>query len=247
MTRVGLLGGMSWQSTALYYRLLNESVRERVGGHASAPVTIHSVDFGEFEPRQRAGDWSAQGRLLADAATALERAGVAAVALATNTLHLVAEDIVAALSVPFVDLIDLVAAEVAAASTVGLLATDYTMTSDLYPRRLAGRGTAVLVPASDDRALVHRVIYDELVYGVVRPESRAAYRDVIARLVERGAQTVILGCTEIGLLIGDGDCDVAVLDTTRLHCRALTDIMVDGLPGAPGAADRVRSAAGARS
>lgn len=226
--RIGLLGGMSWQSTASYYRLLNEAVGARVGGHASAPLTIHSVDFGDIEALQRAGDWAAQGQILAEAAAGLERSGVEAVALATNTLHLVSAQITESLTVPFIDLIDVVAGAVDGYDTVGLLATGYTMTSDLYPKRLASAGTHVLVPDADDRAVVHDIIYRELLHGVVTEESRNVYRVAMARLVERGAQAVVLACTEIGLLVTGNDADVPVLDTTELHCRVLTEYIVTG-------------------
>jgi aspartate racemase len=231
VNRVGLLGGMSWESTAVYYRLLNEAVHERVGGHASAPLVVWSVDFAEIEALQQAGDWAEQGRILGEAAAALQRAGVDAIALATNTLHLVADDITARIDVPFIDLIDVVGAatEAAGHQRVGILATGYTMDSDLYPSRLAKFGAEVLVPDVDDRAEVHRVIFEELVHGVVRDESRAAYLAVIDRLVERGADAVILACTEIGLLVRDGDAAVPLLDTTALHCVALTDVMINGV------------------
>jgi aspartate racemase len=226
--RLGLLGGMSWQSTAAYYRVLNESVGQRVGGHASAPVTIHSVDFWEIEQFQRAGDWPAQGRILAEAAAGLERSGVEAIALGTNTLHMVSDQITEAISVPFLDLIDVVAQAVHGYDVVGLLATGYTMTSDLYPKRLATFGTDVIVPDEADRAVVHDIIYRELVHGVVTAESRAQYRAIMARLVDRGAQAVVLACTEIGLLVGADDASVPVLDTTTLHCAVLTDFMLTG-------------------
>jgi aspartate racemase len=226
--RIGLLGGMTWQSTLTYYRLLNEAVQERVGGSASAPLTIHSVDFGDFEPRQRAGDWPGQARILAEAAAALQSGGVEAVALATNTLHLVADDIRAAISVPFIDLIDVVADACAEYDTIGLLATNYTMTSDMYPKRLAEYGTAVLIPDEADRALVHNVIYDELQLGVVSDESRQRYREIMAGLIERGAQAIVLACTEIGMLVDVTDATVPVLDTTVLHCSVLTNLIVPG-------------------
>lgn len=226
--RVGLLGGMTWQSTASYYRLLNEAVHERVGGSASAPVTIHSVDFGDIEPRQRAGDWAGQGRILAKAAAALQAAGAEAIALATNTLHLVADDIRAAITVPFIDLVDIVSDAVADYSTVGMLATNYTMTSDMYPKRFAEHGTAVLVPDAAERELIHSVIYDELQLGIFREESRAAYRTIIAGLIEKGAEAIVLACTEIGLLIDATDAPVPVIDTTTLHCQVLTDYMIPG-------------------
>ncbi len=231
LTRIGLLGGMSWESTAVYYRLLNELVHERVGGHASAPVLVWSVDFAEIEALQRAGDWDEQGRILGEAAWALQQAGVEAVALGTNTLHLVADAITARITVPFVDLIDVVGKAVADAGhrRVGLLATGYTMASDLYPNRLAKHDVDVLVPDERDRALVHGVIFDELVHGVVRDESRAAYLDVVARLAAGGVDAVVLGCTEIDLLLHDGDAAVPLLDSTRLHCETLTDIMISGV------------------
>lgn len=228
MHRLGLLGGMSWQSTAGYYRLLNESVAARAGGHASAPVTVHSVDFAEIEALQRAGDWPAQAAILARAARALERGGAEAVALATNTLHLVADQITAAIDVPFIDLIDVVARATARYERVGLLATGYTMAGELYPKRLAQFGTEVLVPTGDDFDTVHRVIYDELVQGVFAGPSREAYRAVMARLVERGADAIVLACTEIGLLVSGTDATVPVLDTTALHCAALTEFMFSG-------------------
>lgn len=232
LTRIGLLGGMSWESTAVYYRTLNQLVHERVGGHASAPLVLWSAEFSQIEAQHRAGDWAGQGRTLATAALALERAGAAAIGLAANTPHLVAGDITAAIGVPFVDLIDVVGAAVAGAglTTVGLLATDYTMTSDLYPKRLAPLGVEVVVPEAADRAAIHRIIYEELLHGVIRDQSRATYLAVIDRLVDRGAGGIILGCTEIGLLLSPHDTDVALFDTTQLHCTALADVIINGVP-----------------
>jgi aspartate racemase len=234
LTRLGLLGGMSWESTAVYYRLLNEMVHERVGGHSSAPLVLWSVDFAQIEQLQQAGDWTEQGRILGDAAAALEGTGVEAIALATNTLHLVADDITRRIEVPFIDLIDLIDVVGAAVSagghrTVGILATSYAMDSDLYPSRLAKFGVDVLVPEADDRAAVNRVIYDELVHGIVRDESRVAYQGVIERLAARGAEAVVLACTEIGMLLRDGDAAVPLLNTTSLHCDALADVVINGV------------------
>jgi aspartate racemase len=231
LTQLGILGGMSWESSALYYRQLNRLVRERVGGHASAPLVLWSVDFAEIEQLQRAGDWDAQGRILAVAAAKLEAAGVGAIALATNTLHLVAAQITDAITVPFIDLIDVAATALddAGYRHIGLLATDYTMTSDLYPSRFAKYGIEVIVPDEADRALVHRIIYDELLQGVVSDESRAGYLEVIDRLVARGADAVLLACTEIGLLLEDGDASVPLPDTTLLHCAALADVILSGV------------------
>lgn len=229
LTQLGLLGGMSWQSTALYYRRLNELVQSRVGGHASAPLLIWSADFAEIEALQRAGEWPAQGRILAAAAARLDAAGVGAIALATNTLHLVSDDIAAAIEAPFIDLIDVVAKAVSGYRSVGILATDYTMTSDLYPKRLAQYGVDVIVPDEEDRRLVHSAIYDELLHGVIRDETRQAYLAVIDRLADRGAEAVLLACTEIGMLLVDGDARVPLADTTILHCDALADVIINGV------------------
>jgi aspartate racemase len=235
LARIGLLGGMSWQSSAVYYRELNELVQQRRGGYTSAPLLLWSVDFAEIEAWQRAGDWTAQGQLLADAAVRLQAAGADAIALATNTLHLVADQITAAISVPFVDLIDVTVQAVAERgfTTVGLLATDYTMTSDLYPNRLAARAVSTLVPDAAGRAEVQRVIYDELVHGVVDDHSRESLISVIEDLRARGAQAVILGCTELALLLPAGHPDsgpLPLLDTTTLHCQALADVIVGRQP-----------------
>jgi aspartate racemase len=235
LTPIGLLGGMSWQSTATYYRELNERVNAAGGGHTSAPLVLWSVEFGEFERLQRAGDWPAMGRILADAAGRLEAAGVGAIALATNTLHLVADQITADLTVPFIDLIDVTAAAVTERGlrTVGLLATGYTMGSDLYPARLAQHGVSMLLPDEAGRAEVQRIIYDELIAGVVADDSRAALVELIEDMRAQGAQAVILGCTELAMLLADGRDDsgpLPLLDTTTLHCAALTEVIVNGAP-----------------
>ena len=222
MRLLGLLGGMSWESTAEYYRLANEIVRERSGGLSSARVLLHSVDFADVERMQVAGDWDAAGALLAEAAAGLERGGAELLVLCTNTMHKVAGAIEAAVSIPLLHIADVTAQAVRATglSRIGLLATAYTMEQPFLRERLATHGLTVLVPAEDDRALVHRVIYDELCVGVVRDESRAAYREVIGRLVAAGAEGIILGCTEIELLIGADDSPVPVFPTTRLHVEA---------------------------
>jgi aspartate racemase len=228
--RLGLLGGMSWQSTSVYYRLLNELVQQRLGGHASAPVTVFSVDFAEVEALQRAGDWQAQGALLNRAALALQASGVQLVALATNTLHLVAEQITAGLTVPFIDLVDVVGESCADRGfrTVGLLGTGYTMTSGLYPSRLERFGTRVLIPPPQDCQDVHEIIYDELVHGVFSEPSRRRYLAIVAELADAGAEAVVLGCTEIGLLLPEGSAVVPLIDTTALHCQALVTEMLKG-------------------
>jgi aspartate racemase len=220
--RIGLLGGMSAESSAVYYRLLNEAVRERLGGLHSADCVLRSVDFADVEALQRTGDWDAAGRLLAGEALTLQRAGCELIVICTNTMHKVADVVQAALAVPLVHIADATADAVRAAGLrrVGLLATAYTMEQDFYVGRLRdAHGLDVLVPEADDRALVHAVIYDELCRGVVRDASRDAYREVIARLADRGAEAVLLGCTEIDLLIGPADSPVPVFDTTALHAR----------------------------
>ena len=225
MRTIGLLGGMSWESSAEYYRLLNELVRERLGGLHSARCVLVSVDFAEVEELQVAGEWERAGVLLAEAAVSLQRAGAELVLLCTNTMHRVADQVEAALDVPFLHLADATARSVrrAGVGTVGLLGTAFTMEQDFYRGRLESHGLRVLVPDAEDRAEVHRVIYEELCLGVLEDTSRSRYRAVIGRLVERGARGVILGCTEIELLVGPDDSPVPVFPTTRLHVEAAVE------------------------
>ncbi|MCP3422216.1 aspartate/glutamate racemase family protein [Nocardioides sp. STR3] len=225
MRRIGLLGGMSWESSALYYEILNEAVRERLGGYHSARVLMSSIDFAEVEAMQAAGEWDAAGALLAAEAAALEAAGAECLVLCTNTMHKVADAIEAATSVPLVHIVDVTAAAVRASglSRVALLGTRFTMEQAFVRDRLAAHGVEALVPPAEDRELVHEVIYGELVRGVVREESREAYVDVVARLVADGAEGVVLGCTEIELLLRPEDVDVPVFATTRLHALAALD------------------------
>ena len=222
MRTIGLLGGMSWESSALYYRLVNEGVRERLGGLHSARCVLLSVDFAEIEALQAAGEWDRAGELLAADAEALQRAGADLVVLCTNTMHRVADQLTAVLDVPLLHIGDVTAAAVHAAGLhrIGLLGTAFTMEQPFLRDRLAATGLEVLVPGPDDRAEVHRVIYEELCLGVVRPESRTAFQQVATRLVAAGAQGIVLGCTEIELLIGADDVPVPVFPTTRLHADA---------------------------
>jgi aspartate racemase len=217
-----MLGGMSWESTAAYYRLANELVRERLGGLHSARLVLASVDFAEIERLQVAGEWERAGRVLAEEAARLEAAGAELLVLCTNTMHKVADQVQAAVGIPLLHLADTTAAAVRTAGlcTVGLLATRFTMEEDFYRDRLTGSGLRVLVPDATDRAEVHRVIYDELCLGVVRDESRNTYREVMDRLVAAGAEGIVLGCTEIELLVGPADSAVPVFATTRLHVEA---------------------------
>lgn len=226
MKRIGLLGGMSWESTAEYYRIANELVRERLGGFHSAEIVMVSVDFAAIEPLQASGEWDEAGHRLADHARRLEEAGADLLVLCTNTMHKVAESIEAATTVPFLHIADTTARAVAAAGVgrVGLLGTAFTMEQDFYRDRLESHGLGVLVPEPADRAEVHRIIFDELVLGVVTEQSRDVYRGVIDRLVAAGAEGVILGCTEIELLVGPEDSAVPIFPTTRLHIEAAVDV-----------------------
>ncbi len=226
MKRIGLIGGMSWESSAEYYRLVNELVRERLGGLHSADCLLLSVDFAEVEAMQAEGRWGDAARLLADAARVLEAGGADFVVLCTNTMHKVADAISEAVSVPLLHLADTTADAVTTAgiSTVGLLGTAFTMEQSFYRDRLADHGLTVLVPPAEDRAAVHRVIYDELCLGVVSEGARTSYQDVIARLVDAGAEGVVLGCTEIELLIQQEHSPVPVFPTTLLHARAAVDL-----------------------
>ncbi|MCY7400398.1 MAG: aspartate/glutamate racemase family protein [Nocardioides sp.] len=225
MRKIGLLGGMSWESTALYYRLVNEEVRDRLGGFHSARIVLGSVDFAEIEVLQASADWDAAGSVLAHEARMLEAAGADCIVLCTNTMHRVAEAIETAVDIPLIHLADVTATAVARAGVgrVALLGTRFTMEQPFYLDRLRAHGLEVLVPQDEDRALVHDVIYDELVRGVVREQSRAAYVDVVERLVGHGAQAVILGCTEIELLLRPCDVEVPVFATTALHARAAVE------------------------
>jgi len=220
--RIGLLGGMSWQSSALYYSIINELVAERLGGFHSADIVMVSVDFAEIERMQQAGDWEGAGDLLAREAVALELVGAELVVLCTNTMHKVASTIEAALSVPLLHLGDVTAAAVLAAGidTVGLLGTRFTMQEPFYRERLEAHGLTVVLPNPEQQVLVNRVIYDELVGGIVLDSSRAAYLEIIEGL---GAEGVILGCTEIELLVAQADTSLPVFPTTRLHAQAAVD------------------------
>jgi len=237
MRTIGLLGGMSWESSSEYYRLLNETVRARLGGLHSAECVMYSVDFAAIEALQRRGDWSEAGRRLAELATRLRAAGAECLVLCTNTMHRLADDVQAAIDIPLLHIADATAERVKACGldTVGLLATRYTMQQAFYRGRLAERhGLNVIVPPEPDLTLVHDVIYDELCRGRVRETSREEYRRVIADLEAAGAQGVIYGCTEIGLLVGPDDASVPVFDTTRIHVEAAVDWALRGVAASGG-------------
>ena len=235
MKTLGLVGGMSWESTAVYYRLLNQTVKARLGGFHSAKLVLWSVDFQEVESAMRAGDWNAVGGLLAAAARAVEAAGAEVLVLTTNTLHKVAPAIEAAIGIPLLHIIVATAAEIrrAGLDRVGLLGTRFTMEEPFYRERLERGGSlAVLTPPAADRELVHRVIFDELCLGRIEAASRDEFRRILAGLAARGAQGVILGCTELVLLVGAADSPVPLFDTTAIHVARAADWAL-GPPPAP--------------
>ncbi|MER9403722.1 aspartate/glutamate racemase family protein [Mesorhizobium caraganae] len=224
MKTLGLLGGMSWESTAIYYRLLNEIVRERLGGLHSAKLLLHSFDFAEIAERQHHGDWDGAGVLLADAARKLEAGGAEGLLICTNTMHKLAGQVQAAVSIPLIHIADATAVAVKGADVrrPALLATRFTMEQDFYKGRLADKyGLEPMVPDQAGRDMVHRVIYDELCQGIISAPSKAAYLDEVNRLRrDEKIDGVIMGCTEITMLIGQGDFDIPVFDTTRIHAEA---------------------------
>ena len=229
MKTLGLIGGMSWESTVPYYRLINEGVKARRGGLHSAKLVLYSVDFAEVEALQRAGQWDEAGQLLAQAARALQAAGAQGLLLCTNTMHKVADAITSAVDLPLIHIADATAqaVQMAGVRQVGLLGTRFTMEQDFYKARLqSAYGLEVLVPSLSDRDDVHRIIYEELCLGQVHDASRDVYRRVMDALVTDGAQGIILGCTEIGLLVGAQDSSVPLFDTTALHAQAAVDWML---------------------
>ena len=230
MRTLGLIGGMSWESTVPYYRIINQRVRETLGGLHSAKLLLHSVDFAQIEALQRAGHWDAAGAQLADAARGLRLAGADAIVVCTNTMHLVAPAIEAAVDIPLLHIADATAQRIRAAglTRVALLGTRFTMEQTFYRERIEAAGVEVLTPDIRQRDEVHRVIYDELCLGRILDASRDAYKAIMADMVIRGAQGVILGCTEIGLLVGEGDATVPLFDTARIHAEAAADWALAG-------------------
>ena len=231
MKTIGLLGGMTWHSTVDYYRLINEDVQRRLGGSSSARCVLYSVEFGEFEELQKAGDWDRLTRLMVDAALKVEGAGADLLIICANTMHRTAEAISAAVAIPLIHIVDAAATEIRKArlKTIGLLGTRYTMEQDFYRERLEKKhGLRVLVPDEADRTRVHDVIYSELGHGLIKDSSRAQYLAIIEKLRARGAEGVILGCTEIPMLIGAEDSRVPVFDTTAIHASAAVDFALAG-------------------
>ncbi|NMY28075.1 aspartate/glutamate racemase family protein [Pseudomonas sp. WS 5021] len=222
MRTIGLIGGMSWESSAEYYRIINQQVRDRLGPLRSAQILLYSVDFGPVEQAQHAGRWDDAALILQDAARRLQAGGADCIVLCTNTMHLVAPQIEAGVSVPFLHIADAAGAAAVKAQTltVGLLGTAFTMEQDFLKARLAAQGLHVLVPDAAERHAVHRIIYEELCVGVISEASRQVYQQAIVNLAARGAQAIILGCTEIGLLIKPEHSELPLLDTTLLHAQA---------------------------
>jgi len=230
MRTIGIIGGMSWESSLEYYRLINRGVRDRLGGMHSARILLLSVDFAGIAARQQAGEWPALTAQMIEAARALERGGAEGVMIATNTMHLMADAVADAIGVPLLHIGDAAARVVRAAghARIGLIGTAFTMEQPFYAERLAGHGLEVIVPDAADRRTAHAIIYDELVQGRIEPASRDAYRGIIARLVARGAEAIVLGCTEIMLLVGDDDGAVPLFDTTTLHAQAAVAWALEG-------------------
>lgn len=226
MRTLGLLGGMSWESSSLYYINMNRAVRQRLGGTHSCKMLMYSFDFAEIENLQAVGDWTALADMLAKEAIGLRKAGAEGLVLCTNTMHKVATEIENASGLAILHIADYTGKQIVqkGLNKVGLLATRYTMEQDFYKQRLKDSfNLEVLVPHREERDVVHNVIYEELVRGVVREESKQAYVEIIRSLIERGAECIILGCTEITILIGQDDCPVPVFDTTALHCEGVVE------------------------
>ncbi len=226
MKTIGLIGGMSWESSIEYYRIINETVKAKLGGLHSAECVMYSVDFAPIELLQHQGRWQEAAQHLIAAAQRVERGGADFVVLCTNTMHKLADEIQANIGIPFLHIADATAQKVKTAglTKIGLLGTRFTMEEDFYKGRLSQKyGLTVLIPNAEDREIVHRVIYDELVLGDTRPESRAHYLRIMERLVQSGAEGIILGCTEIGLLVHDEDSRVPLFDTTRIHAVAAVE------------------------
>ena len=225
MKTIGMIAGMSWESSALYYRLINQETKHRLGGHHNARSVMVTVDFAEVEMMQRSGDWKALGLLMADTARQIERAGADFIILCTNTTHKVAESIESAAQIPLLHIAEATAFAIRKAQEkrVGLLGTRFTMEQTFIRERLERRGIEVLIPDEPSRQIIHKIIYEELVSGVVRPESREQYQKIIGELAQRGAESVVLGCTEIGLLTEAGDSPLPLHDTTVIHAIAAVD------------------------
>jgi len=222
MKTIGLIGGMSWESSAVYYKLINERLKTLLGGHHSAKSVMVSVDFSEIELLQRKNDWNKLNKLMVNAALQLERANADLIILCTNTMHLCTEEIVKNTSIPFIHIAEATGVEIKKKpiTKVGLLGTKFTMEKDFYKKIISDMGIEVITPNQNDRTIVHQIIFNELVHGKITEESKEEYKTIIKKLENNGAQGVILGCTEIPLLIKPDDIDIPVFDTTKIHVES---------------------------
>ena len=230
MKTIGLIGGMSWESTITYYQVLNETIKQALGGLHSAKCILYSVDFEEIEKCQANGDWNRSAEILSDAAQSLEKAGADYIVICTNTMHKVADEIKKHIHIPILHIAEMTAVELekSGITKVGLLGTKYTMQQDFYKYILENRGIHVVIPNEDQVELVNDIIYNELCLGVISNESKQQYLDIIGDLVKSGVQGVILGCTEIGLLVKQDDTDIPLFDTTLIHAKNAALISIDG-------------------
>jgi aspartate racemase len=230
MKMIGLIGGMSWESTLEYYRIINQRMKEKIGGFHSAKILLYSVDFQEVESLQHRGGWKELTELMIDAAQRVERAGAELLVICTNTMHKMAPEVQKSIRIPLLHIVDVTAAEVKRRSlrTVGLLGTRFTMEQDFYKLRLSqDHGLEVLIPEEKERELIHGILYNELCLGEIKETSRGVFQGIIAGLVSRGAQGIILGCTEIPLLVSQEDYDIPLFDTTAIHARAAADTALE--------------------
>ena len=230
MKIIGMIGGMSWESSLEYYRIVNEAVKERLGGFHSAKCIMYSVDFEEIERFQHQGDWDAATEVMVDAARRVERGGADLLLICTNTMHLMAEAVQGSVDIPLLHIVDVTAEAIRSLGqkTVGLLGTRFTMEQEFYSGRLRDRhGISVLIPEEDERKVIHGILYDELCLGEIRSASRDAFREIIGGLAARGAEGVILGCTEIPLIVNQEEYELPLFDTTALHARAAVSLALD--------------------
>ncbi len=230
MKVIGLIGGMSWESTQEYYRIINEEVNKRLGGLHSARCVIYSVDFAQIERLQREGKWQELTDIMVDAAKCLEKASADCIVICTNTMHKMAEDVQNAVKIPLLHLADATAELIQrdGLDKVGLLGTKFTMEQEFYKGRLTDKfGIKVIIPNDDERAIIHKVIYDELCLGKINANSKEKYIEIIRNLVKNGAEGIILGCTEISLLISQKDVDIPIYDTTEIHACAAVEFALD--------------------
>ena len=229
MKKIGLIGGMSWESTTLYYQWINREVQKRLGGLHSAKMVVTSVDFAEIEKMQSQGDWDLAAKVLADEARALESAGADCVVLCTNTMHKLAKEIEDAISIPFIHIAKATGEAILAEdiSNIALLGTAFTMEQTFYKSRLEEMGIAVMIPDERDRKIVHEIIYQELCRGIILESSKRAYCEIVEKLIAQGAKGIILGCTEITMLIGDVKFPVSTFDTTHLHAMKAVDFALE--------------------